>query len=64
MKKYYSVKEIREIFGCGRSKAYDMIKKEGLPHIRIGRTIYIPISDFEKWQKDRIRSSDAKGQAK
>ncbi len=55
MKKYYSVKEIQEIFGCGRSKAYDLLKNGGIPHIRIGRKIYIPISDFEEWQRDRIQ---------
>ncbi|MCM1222321.1 MAG: helix-turn-helix domain-containing protein [Lachnospiraceae bacterium] len=52
-KKYYTVKDIRDIFGCGQSKAYKMLK-EGIPHIRIGRNIYIPIKEFEKWQKDKI----------
>lgn len=52
-KKYYTVRDIKDIFGCGQSKAYKMLK-EGIPHIRIGRNIYIPIKEFEKWQKDKI----------
>ena len=51
-KQYYSRKDIERLIGCGTSKAYELIKNE-IPHIRLGRKILIPKTEFEKWQTEK-----------
>ena len=52
--KVYTVSEIQELLGIGRSAAYEYIKKvekENKPFrvIKIGNTYRIPKESFDKW---------------
>lgn len=52
--KVYTVDDIRELLGIGRSAAYDYVKKvekEKQPFrvIRIGSSYRIPKESFDKW---------------
>jgi len=55
--KYYSIKDIQELFGCGRSKAYDIIALPMFPKMRIGKTFYIDKAEFEKWRNKNLYSA-------
>ena len=38
----YSVTEIGELLGIGRSKAYELVRSGTIPSLRLGRRIVIP----------------------
>ena len=38
----YSVTEIAELLGIGRSKAYELVRSGTVPSLRLGRRIVIP----------------------
>ena len=43
------VEDIQEILGCGIHRAYDIVNQRDFPKIKIGRQMFIPKADFEKW---------------
>jgi excisionase family DNA binding protein len=45
--------EVQRILRVGRSKVYDMIAREELPVIRIGRAVRIPRGALERWIEER-----------
>lgn len=45
----FTVKDIKEIFGCGINQAYQIVHSGGFPKIQIGNKFYIPKDKFEKW---------------
>lgn len=53
-RKYLHVKDIQNIFGCSKTKAYEIIKLDGFPKIRIGRNYYIDANGFEKWKSENL----------
>ena len=44
-----SPKDIQQIFGCSRNKAYQIIEAKGFPKIKVGKQYYIPEADLERW---------------
>lgn len=54
---YYSVKDIQNIMGCGRDKAYALANLKSFPKTRIGRTMYIEKEEFDKWRKRNLYSA-------
>ena len=48
-KKTYTVVEIMEILGIGRTTAYDLIKKGEFKVIRVGRAVRIHKESFDQW---------------
>lgn len=50
-----TVKNVKQTLGCGINRAYDIIKQDDFPKIKIGNRYYIPKDDFEKWMKHYIR---------
>lgn len=48
-RKFLGVKDIQNIFNVGREKAIALIKSEGFPVIKIGRTYRIDPQKLEKW---------------
>ena len=53
-RKFYNVKDIQNILGIGRSRAYEYLKevqKTGKPFrvIKIGTIYKIPIQSFNSW---------------
>lgn len=50
----YSVNEIQEMLGCGKSKVYELIteaykKQDMFRVIKIGKNYLIPKDSFHKW---------------
>lgn len=45
----YKINEIAEILGISKSYAYQMIKEEKIPVVRLGRRIIIPKPKFDVW---------------
>ncbi|MBR4290649.1 MAG: helix-turn-helix domain-containing protein [Oscillospiraceae bacterium] len=45
----YTVDEIKQILGIGRTSAYELMKNPPFRVIRVGRTILIPKDSFHKW---------------
>lgn len=56
-KKYISVKDVRETFGCSKNKAYKIINTKGFPMIKIGKNYYIEEEAFKIWQRDNMHTS-------
>lgn len=50
-KRTYTVDEIQDILGIGRSSAYNLVKQKVFPSVRIGRAIRIPVKPFQDWLK-------------
>ncbi len=50
-KTIYKVKDIAEILGCGINRAYDIVRKDTFPKIKIGRRFYIPKDGLERWME-------------
>lgn len=48
-RKFLGVKDIQNIFNIGREKAIALIKSDGFPVIKIGRTYRIDSSKLEDW---------------
>jgi excisionase family DNA binding protein len=46
--RFYTVQEVAEILRIGRNKAYEMVKKEEIPSVKIGDSIRVPRADFDK----------------
>jgi len=44
-----SVMEVAELLGICRSKAYELVNKEGFPRFKIGKTIRIRKLSLMKW---------------
>lgn len=55
-KEYYSVIDLQNILGCGRSKAYSIVREATFPKTRIGGTYYINRAEFEKWKSRNLYS--------
>ena len=48
-KRTYTVNEIQDILGIGRSAAYNLVKENHFHSVRIGGTIRISKKSFDTW---------------
>lgn len=51
-KKVYCPKDVSQMLGIGRDKAYALFKSKGFPSTKIGKTYFIMPEKFEKWLSD------------
>lgn len=49
------VEDIQKILRLSRASAYELIKQEGFPSVRVGRRILIPRDAFFRWYGIEIR---------
>jgi excisionase family DNA binding protein len=54
----YRPAEAALALGVGESK-FAALLREGLPHVRTGGTILIPVAELEKWLAERARAQQA-----
>lgn len=47
-RKAYSVEEVAEMLGVGRTHAYAMVKSGELPSVRLGRRLLVPAAALDK----------------
>lgn len=53
-----SVEEMAEMLGISRSVAYQLVREDGFPVIRVSeRRLIIPIKSLEKWLEERAVKS-------
>jgi len=53
--------EAAKLLGVGRSKIYSMMASGGLPVVRLGRSVRVPIEGLREWIAQQTRSSQARG---
>lgn len=41
--------EVGEVLGISRASAYELVRSQGFPHIRIGTRILVPKDKFLAW---------------
>ena len=44
-----SVKEAAALLGVGSGLVYEMVRKDEIPHVRLGRLVKIPRQGLENW---------------
>lgn len=54
-----TVPEAAAILGIGKSKVYDLMVNEGLPKIKFGTAVRIPVKALEEWLSQREREDIA-----
>lgn len=52
-----TVEEVAKYIGIGMNKAYDLVKLQGFPVIRIGRRFIIPKSALDEWLLKNAKSN-------
>lgn len=45
----YTVGDIQRIMSLGRTRAYELMRSDGFPSIKLNNRIYITKKNFEKW---------------
>lgn len=45
----YTVSDIQRIMSLGRTRAYELMRSDGFPSIKLNNRIYITKTNFEKW---------------
>ena len=54
-----SVPEVAKTLGLGRTKVYELIATEGLPVVRFGRAVRVPIISLQQWIEQREKQNAA-----
>ena len=54
-----TVSETAAALGISRTAAYDLIRRNHLPHIRIGRAIRIPTDALAEWVRSNTTTTKA-----
>ena len=49
-----TIPEVAAKLVLGRSKVYDLIRDEGLPIVKFGTAIRVPVKELEQWVIRRI----------
>lgn len=49
IKKVLNPLEVAEQLNCSRKTVYTMLRKNQIPHVKVGDLYMIPVSAFEKW---------------
>jgi len=55
METIYTIPEVAEYLKMSKSKVYDLVKRQKIPYIRIGRNVRIRQSDLDKWLEEQTR---------
>lgn len=51
--------EAAEALGLGRSKTYQLIAAGILPHVRIGKSIRVPVEALRRWAQDQSNAAQS-----
>jgi excisionase family DNA binding protein len=51
----YTVLEAASVLRLSRAKVYQLIEREGLPTVRFGRAIRVPVDSLQDWLRERIQ---------
>lgn len=45
----YTVNDIQNILSLGRTKAYELMRSDGFPSVKLNNRLYVSKENFEKW---------------
>lgn len=51
MQEFYTVEDIKNMLTIGFNKAYNLVKSDGFPSIKIGNKYVVPKEEFNNWVK-------------
>jgi excisionase family DNA binding protein len=51
----YTVLEAASVLRLSRAKVYQLIEREGLPTVRFGRAVRVPVDSLQDWLRERIQ---------
>jgi excisionase family DNA binding protein len=52
-----SIPEVARILSIGRTKVYDLIKREGLPVVHLGDATRVSVTSLQRWIEQREQAS-------
>jgi excisionase family DNA binding protein len=55
METIYTIPEVADYLKMSKSKVYDLVKRQEIPFIRIGRNVRIRQSDLLEWLEEMTR---------
>jgi excisionase family DNA binding protein len=53
MREWLTLREMQEILGIGKTKAYELVATGDIPSVRIGRSIRISRKELECWLQEQ-----------
>ena len=53
-----SAPEVAEVLGISRAGAYDLVRSDGFPRLKLGHRILVPKDKFIKWIDDHTEGID------
>ena len=53
-----SVKQLAKHLNIGLNSAYDLVKTDDFPALKIGKRIIVPIAQLEKWVERQTQGGD------
>ena len=51
----YSVPEMAQVLGISDFKAYQLVKTQGFPTIRIGKRLLVSVKGLESWVEEQAK---------
>jgi excisionase family DNA binding protein len=48
---------LRQLLGISRGKSYELIRTGQIPHVRLGKSIRIPVALLTEWLNERAAAS-------
>lgn len=51
---FLTVPETASLLGISRNSTYELVRRNRLPHVRLGRTVRIPRRIFERWIESEV----------
>ncbi len=55
----YTVKEISNLLGIGLPAAYQLVRSDGFPCIKVGKRLVVPIVAFHTWVKEQTNTTSS-----
>jgi excisionase family DNA binding protein len=49
----FTIPEVAVSLGLGRTKVYDLIANDGLPFVKLGTAMRVPVASLQKWVEQR-----------
>ena len=53
-----SAPEVAAVLGISRAGAYDLVRSDGFPHLKLGNRILVPKDKFIQWIDDHTEGTD------
>ncbi len=53
-----SVPEVGEVLGISRAGAYELVRSNGFPHMKIGTRILVPKDKFLVWIDEQMEATE------